>query len=188
MYRITALTLLTLLFCTMIQAQEEVTVKSVKSIYNREDQSRLTMALGSKKFQLFLDQSSLKLNTTLTAENISQMASEGKIPAFQPNKLRREVTENEIRVFSKQKLPEEFSMGDVTYHKIEIDLGEEDGKRVITEAYASGNTSDEIAAAIASLNFQWEKLKINKTCKKPICEQVRVKDGKPICVKVRCEN
>lgn len=172
-----------------MHAQEQMTVKSVKSIYNRVDQSKLKLVSDSYKFQLFLDQSKLNIANSLNAQQIVQLASEGKLTALQPNKLRRTVSETEIRVMSKQTLPDEFSLGGVIYHKITLDLGEENGKRVITEAYASGTSPDDIAKAAATLNFQWSSLGIDKTCKNPECIEIRVlEDGTEICITIKCND
>lgn len=176
------------IFCTQLRAQE-AEIKSVKNIYNREDQSRLKMALEANKFRLLLDQSKLNIESELNAQQILQLAGAGQIPAFQPGRLKRTETDTEIRVLSKDELPDQFTLGGTVYHKITLELGEENGKQVITEAYASGTSSEDIASAASTLNFQWSSLGLDKKCKNPVCMEVKeLPDGKEICLVIKCKD
>ena len=100
-----------LLFNFSLSAQDEAKIKSMKSIYNRTDQAKINLEIGSQHLKLMVDQSKSGLIQKLNKTNFEQLVAEGKVPVLQPSNLKTTTTENEILVLPKKPLPDEISLG-----------------------------------------------------------------------------
>ena len=167
-----------------LSAQDEAKIKSVKSIYNRADQAKINLEIGSQHLKLMVDQSKSGLVEKLNKANFEKLVADGKVPVLQPSNLKTTTTENEILVLPKKPLPDQISLFGRTYHKVRVEFESDNDKTLVTEVYTDAST--DIATAAKSMNFQWNSLGVDKTCKNPVCLKIKMINGKEHCVKIRC--
>ena len=160
---------------------------SVSSIYNRPDQAKIRFYDNSENYTLLVDQSGIDIGETLNKENIIGFLEDGTITALQPRNLKREERENEIRFVPKKPLPDEVQVVPATFYKTEVELGEENGKKLITEVFLKTSENERLDTAMI-LNFSWSSLGVDKECKKKVCKEWVIKEGKPVCKIIKCNN
>lgn len=168
-----------------VQAQE-ARLKSIQSIYNRPDQAKIRLKVGTQNSSLLIDLSNLGLENKPDKKEFLDMVSQNKVSALQPASFKREESDSAINLASRKALPDEFRIENVTYYKSQVDLGSLNGKKLTTEVYLAAYDEQELNPDL-KLNFNWSTLKINKTCPKPVCQEWKIKDGKAVCKRVKCD-
>ncbi|MCE7991162.1 MAG: hypothetical protein HEP71_04245 [Roseivirga sp.] len=164
---------------------QEAKIRSVQSIYNRSDQAKVKLQIESDRATMFIDLSHLGITGKPDKEAFLDLVSEGKIDALQPGSFRREESATKIFLKAKKQLPDEFEIGGVTYYRTIVDLGTINGKELATEVYLMASDTEQLNPSL-NLNFNWNSLKMNKTCAKPVCQEWVLKDGKAFCKRMKC--
>ena len=173
-------------FSQMAGAQEKAKIKSIKQDKKDPDHPTVRISTKSANFQLTYDLSSVATDASLDKAGVEQLVEQGEITTFQPANLKQTETDSVIRLFSQSNTPDEFELGGATFHKTIVDLGQVNGKKVLTQFYTQGQTKKKLDNKM-NLKFKWKALSIDKDCKKPVCEEWAVRDGKAVCVKIRCD-
>lgn len=176
--------LLFLAFSSFLQAQEAA-LKSIQAIYNRPDQAKIRLKVGGQSSTLLIDLSRLNLERTPDKKSFLDLVAANKVAALQPARFKREESATSIHLASRNPLPDQFQIGEVTYYKSQVNLGLLDDKELTTEVYLTSG-EDQTLRADLNLNFNWSTLKINKSCPKPVCQEWKIKDGKAVCKRVKC--
>ncbi|GAB5525172.1 MAG: hypothetical protein Roseis2KO_30440 [Roseivirga sp.] len=165
---------------------QQANIKSVQSIYNRPDQVKVKVKAGSQKANLLIDLSGLNLSGKPDIAEFLELVSENKVAALQPGNFRREESDGTINLAARKQLPDEFQIGETTYYKTIVELGDIEGKKLTTEVYLTSSENQELNPDM-KLNFNWSSLKMDKVCKKPVCQEWKIKDGKAICKRMKCD-